>query len=199
VLFDEPLTVIDPVLKWELRSKLKALHRQLDITMIYVTHDQTEALTFADTVVVMHDGAVVQMGTPAELFEKPAHTFVGYFIGSPGMNLIKAEVEGTRAKVGDRIIELGRAYRGLPRTGVELGIRPEFITLGAPGTGQAVSVRRIDDLGARRIARVDFAGNALIATAPEGLMLAGSDAGLIFDRQQIHVYANGARVEGEAA
>jgi glycerol transport system ATP-binding protein len=115
------------------------------------------------------------------------------------MNLIKAEVEGTRAKVGDRIIELGRAYRGLPRTGVELGIRPEFITLGAPGTGQAVSVRRIDDLGARRIARVDFAGNALIATAPEGLMLAGSDAGLIFDRQQIHVYANGARVEGEAA
>ena len=64
ILFDEPLTVIDPALKWELRSKLKALHRQLDITMIYVTHDQTEALTFADKVVVMHDGAVVQIGTP---------------------------------------------------------------------------------------------------------------------------------------
>src|SRR5215470_6228118 len=68
VLFDEPLTVIDPELKWQLRSKLKALHRELDLTMIYVTHDQTEALTFADTVVVMHDGRVVQSGTPAELF-----------------------------------------------------------------------------------------------------------------------------------
>jgi len=66
VLFDEPLTVIDPELKWQLRSKLKALHRELDLTMIYVTHDQTEALTFADTVVVMHDGRVVQSGTPAE-------------------------------------------------------------------------------------------------------------------------------------
>jgi len=199
VLFDEPLTVIDPVLKWELRSKLKALHRQLDITMIYVTHDQTEALTFADTVVVMHDGGVVQMGTPAELFEKPAHTFVGYFIGSPGMNLIKAQVEGTTARVGDRTIELARAYRGLPKTGVELGIRPEFATLTAPGGGQAVKVKRIDDLGARRIARVDFAGASLIATAPEGLTLAGSEAGIRFERQHIHVYANGSRVEGEAA
>ncbi|HYD98263.1 MAG TPA: ABC transporter ATP-binding protein, partial [Alphaproteobacteria bacterium] len=83
ILFDEPLTVIDPHMKWELRSKLKDLHRRLDLTMIYVTHDQTEALTFADTVVVMHDGRVVQVGTPDELFTRPAHTFVGYFIGSP--------------------------------------------------------------------------------------------------------------------
>jgi glycerol transport system ATP-binding protein len=96
VLFDEPLTVIDPELKWQLRSKLKALHRELDLTMIYVTHDQTEALTFADTVVVMHDGRVVQSGTPAELFDKPAHTFVGYFIGSPGMNILPAEVRAAR-------------------------------------------------------------------------------------------------------
>ncbi len=96
VLFDEPLTVIDPELKWQLRSKLKALHRELDLTMIYVTHDQTEALTFADTVVVMHDGRVVQSGTPAELFDKPAHTFVGYFIGSPGMNIVPAEVRAAR-------------------------------------------------------------------------------------------------------
>ena len=98
VLFDEPLTVIDPELKWQLRSKLKALHRELDLTMIYVTHDQTEALTFADTVVVMHDGRVVQSGTPAELFDKPAHTFVGYFIGSPGMNIVPAQVEWPRRR-----------------------------------------------------------------------------------------------------
>ena len=84
ILFDEPLTVIDPHMKWQLRTKLKELHERFEHTMIYVTHDQTEALTFADKVVVMYDGEVVQIGTPEELFERPAHTFVGYFIGSPG-------------------------------------------------------------------------------------------------------------------
>jgi glycerol transport system ATP-binding protein len=199
VLFDEPLTVIDPVLKWELRSKLKALHRQLDITMIYVTHDQTEALTFADTVVVMHDGAVVQMGSPAELFDKPAHTFVGYFIGSPGMNLIKATVEGRSAQAGSVTIPLERAYRGLPASGVEVGIRPEHALLAKPGQGLPVSVKRIDDLGARRMARVDLGGNAVILTAPEGLELAGADGGMVFDPRNLHVYAGGVLVEGEAA
>ena len=80
ILFDEPLTVIDPHLKWQLRSKLKELHQQIGVTMIYVTHDQVEALTFADRVVVMHDGGIVQVGTPVELFNRPRHT-VGYFIG----------------------------------------------------------------------------------------------------------------------
>ena len=84
LMFDEPLTVIDPHLKWLLRSKLKELHQQIGVTMIYVTHDQTEALTFADKVVVMYDGTVVQVGTPVELFNRPNHTFVGHFIGSPG-------------------------------------------------------------------------------------------------------------------
>src|SRR5215213_6661559 len=174
VLFDAPLTVIDPELKWQLRSKLKALHRALDLTMIYVTHDQTEALTFADTVVVMHDGRVVQSGTPAQLFDKPAHTFVGYFIGSPGMNLIKAEVEGTRAKVGSQTVELAKAYRGLPKSGIEIGIRPEFARLAKAGAGYPVSIRRIDDLGARRIARLDFAGTLVAALAPEAVDIHGS-------------------------
>src|SRR6476660_2126620 len=86
VLFDEPLTMID------------------------VTHDQTEALTFADQVVVMHDGRVVQSGTPAELFDKPAHTFVGYFIGSPGMNIVPAEVRGREARISGHPIALDRSY-----------------------------------------------------------------------------------------
>src|SRR6202167_6024971 len=102
VLFDEPLTVIDPALKWELRSKLKSVHRALDLLMIYVTHDQIEALTFADKVVVMNDGRAVQIGTPAELFYRPEHTFVGYFIGSPGMNFMPAGGEGNRPGV-DRL------------------------------------------------------------------------------------------------
>ena len=90
ILFDEPLTVIDPHMKWELRTQLKALHKELKHTMIFVTHDQTEALTFADKVVVMNNGSVLQIGTPEELFKKPAHTFVGYFIGSPGWNVFDA-------------------------------------------------------------------------------------------------------------
>jgi hypothetical protein len=95
VLFDEPLTVIDPALKWE----LKAVHRALDLLMIYLTYDQIEALTFADNVVMMNEGKAVQIGTPDNLFERPEHTFVGYFIGSPGMNLMPAKVSGSRALV----------------------------------------------------------------------------------------------------
>src|SRR5215218_8650120 len=79
VLFDEPLTVIDPQLKWLLRRKLKQIHERFQLSLIYVTHDQNEALTFAQQVVVMSEGSVMQLGTPQELFEKPAHTFVGYF------------------------------------------------------------------------------------------------------------------------
>ncbi len=99
VLFDEPLTVIDPHLKWQLRRKLKQIHHELKLTLIYVTHDQVEALTFADKVVVMSRGRVMQLGTPDALFEKPAHTFVGHFIGSPGMNFLPA-VGGRRHAAG---------------------------------------------------------------------------------------------------
>src|SRR3954447_4334538 len=139
ILFDEPLTVIDPHLKWQLRSTLKELHRRLNVTMIYVTHDQTEALTFADKVVVMHDGAVVQMGTPEELFERPAHTFVGHFIGSPGMNVLPCELHGATALVAGQSVALGAHYRPLPTAGkIELGIRPEFAQIAPRGSGLAV-------------------------------------------------------------
>src|SRR5690349_7471795 len=97
ILFDEPLTVIDPHVKWILRRKLKQIHQQFRLSLIYVTHDQVEALTFADQVVVMYEGQVVQLGTPQQLFETPAHTFVGYFIGSPGMNLLPCRIDGSAA------------------------------------------------------------------------------------------------------
>jgi glycerol transport system ATP-binding protein len=90
ILFDEPLTVIDPHLKWQLRRKLKQVHQELKHTLIYVTHDQVEALTFAQEVVVMTRGRAVQVGSAEALFERPAHTFVGHFIGSPGMNFLPA-------------------------------------------------------------------------------------------------------------
>src|SRR3954471_12956302 len=177
ILFDEPLTVIDPHLKWQLRSTLKEIHRALDITMIYVTHDQTEALTFADKVVVMHEGAVVQTGTPDELFERPAHTFVGHFIGSPGMNILPCRVEGATAFIDDHRVDLQRAYARLPQgQRIELGIRPEFLHLQQKGAGMPVRIKRIDDLGRARIARVEMAGKALAASVPENLSVDGEEA-----------------------
>ncbi|QQO20402.1 ABC transporter ATP-binding protein [Bradyrhizobium diazoefficiens] len=200
VLFDEPLTVIDPELKWQLRSKLKALHRELDLTMIYVTHDQTEALTFADTVVVMHDGRVVQSGTPAELFDKPAHTFVGYFIGSPGMNILPAEVRGREARLGGHVIPLNRSYDNL-RSGakIEIGVRPEFVEVVAPAPGLLTAkIERIDDLGRIRFARARLGDTKLAARAPGGFTSPDGTAGLKFDPSHVHVYADSLLVEGVA-
>ncbi len=162
VLFDEPLTVIDPALKWELRSKLKAVHRALDLLMIYVTHDQVEALTFADKVVVMNEGRAVQVGTPAELFERPEHTFVGYFIGSPGMNLLRAEVRGAEARVDGHVLPLGASYPTVrPGQAVKLGIRPDYATLiGGTAACLPVTVTRVDDLGRKLLAHVALGGTA---------------------------------------
>ena len=200
VLFDEPLTVIDPELKWQLRSKLKALHRELDLTMIYVTHDQTEALTFADTVVVMHDGRVVQSGTPAELFDKPAHTFVGYFIGSPGMNIIPAQVGGHTARIDGHTIALNRRYNKLPSGAkIEIGVRPEFVDVAAPAPGLlSAKLERIDDLGRVRFARVRVGDAKLAARVPPGFSPQGDTAGLVFNPANIHVYADSLLVEGAA-
>ena len=130
LLFDEPLTVIDPHMKWELRTQLKSLHHEFGPHDDYVTHDQTEALTFADKVVVMYDGRVVQMGTPQELFETPEHTFVGYFIGSPGMNVLAAEVQGDTAVIGGTQIALGKGFGALLGT-LNWVCGPEFTSLSA--------------------------------------------------------------------
>src|SRR3954453_293414 len=200
VLFDEPLTVIDPELKWQLRSKLKALHRELDLTMIYVTHDQTEALTFADTVVVMHDGRVVQSGTPAELFDKPAHTFVGYFIGSPGMNIVPGVVSGHEARIDGPVIGLHRNYSVLP-TGatIEIGVWPEFVHVAAPASGLlSATIERIDDLGRVRFARVRIGDAKFAARVPPGFSVSDDSVGLVFDPAHVHVYADSRLVEGVA-
>ena len=194
VLFDEPLTVIDPALKWELRSKLKAVHRALDMLMIYVTHDQTEALTFADRVVVMNEGRAVQIGTPAELFERPDHTFVGYFIGSPGINLLPAHVSGAIAYVGNSAVPLASAYPNLPRDGtVQIGIRPDFVTVAEAGPLRA-QVRRVDDFGRKRLAYVTLAGHPLVATVPDEMAEIGDEVAVVFDPARILIYHNDVRV-----
>lgn len=199
VLFDEPLTVIDPSLKWELRSKLKAVHRALDLLMIYVTHDQVEALTFADEVVVMNDGAVLQIGTPAELFDKPAHSFVGYFIGSPGMNFLPAAVDGASAFAGGQRFDLGGTYPP-PAAGktVKLGFRPDYAFLSASG-GIPVRVLRIEDLGRRRLARVEIGPHQVMASLPQDVVLSGDTAGLVIAPEHLHIYVDDRRVEAVGA
>jgi glycerol transport system ATP-binding protein len=197
VLFDEPLTVIDPALKWELRSKLKAVHRALDLLMIYVTHDQVEALTFADKVVVMNDGRAVQIGTPAELFDKPAHTFVGYFIGSPGMNLLQGKIHGDCALAEGLKIPLAATYPTLtPDSAVTIGIRPDYAILG--DTGLPVKVHRIDDLGRKRLAQVSLGAQMLVATVPNGMTINGTEAKVSLDPTRTHIYVDDRRVEGRA-
>lgn len=196
ILFDEPLTVIDPHMKWELRTQLKSLHREFGHTMIYVTHDQTEALTFADRVVVMSEGRVVQLGTPQELFETPAHTFVGYFIGSPGMNLLDATVAGSTATVAGIAVPLGAGY-GETRGRVQIGIRPEFARL-APSGGLPFALSRVEDVGRHRILRGTVAGATFNIIAPEGAEVPADHASVIFPPERINVYADDWRVAGGA-
>jgi len=150
VLFDEPLTVIDPHLKWQLRRKLKQIHHELKLTLIYVTHDQVEALTFADEVVVMTRGRAVQVGPADELFERPRHTFVGHFIGSPGMNFLPARWNGSTVEVAGRPLSWQRPSAALAAAGeFRLGVRPEYVAVsreGAPGALPA-EVLQTQDIG----------------------------------------------------
>ena len=194
IMFDEPLTVIDPHLKWLLRSKLKELHQKLGTTMIYVTHDQTEALTFADQVVVMKDGEVVQIGTPVELFEKPRHTFVGHFIGSPGMNILPCKVDGGKAIVGGTLIGVdnGAALAGKPGS-FELGVRPEFTTFAK--TGLPVTVAKVTDTGRSRIVDARHDGRSIKLLVEEGQEIPDGSAFLAFDKAHAQVYADGWLVE----
>ena len=192
VLFDEPLTVIDPHMKWQLRGELKRIHRQSKTTMVYVTHDQTEALTFADKVVVMSDGEVVQVGTPQELFEQPAHTFVGYFIGSPGMNVLSAKVEGNKADIGGNEIVLARAYAALdPNKKIEIGVRPEFLKLSTGTDGYPVSIKRVEDAGRHKIIRAELAGQPISLQAGEDAEIPSDAARITIDPARVHVYADG--------
>ena len=148
VLFDEPLTVIDPHLKWQLRRKLKQIHHELKLTLIYVTHDQVEALTFADQVVVMTRGRAVQVGSADALFERPAHVFVGHFIGSPGMNFLPAQRDGASLSVaGNRLA--APVGRTLPEGALQVGIRPEYLALAEPQQPGALpcTVVQVQDIG----------------------------------------------------
>jgi glycerol transport system ATP-binding protein len=195
VLFDEPLTVIDPHLKWHLRRKLKEIHEQLKLTLIYVTHDQVEALTFAERVILMHNGDIVQIGTPQELFENPRHKFVGYFIGSPGMNFLPCTLDGQNARVENATIALDpeTAARGAEAGGaLELGIRPMHLEVhpSAVDGGIPVALKSVEDQGSFKILTAAFNGQTLRARIAEGLPIPEKTAWLRFPPERTKLFAD---------
>ena len=189
IMFDEPLTVIDPHLKWVLRSKLKELHQKIKRTMIYVTHDQTEALTFADQVVVMHEGQIVQTGTPVELFEKPKHTFVGHFIGSPGMNILPCEInKGAVAVNGTKIETSNSKIDNSNFSKIEIGVRPEFISFNKEGL--PVKILNVSNTGKNKIIETESdSGKIKLITKASEKIPEGS-AFLTFKKEYTYVYGD---------
>ncbi len=195
ILFDEPLTVIDPQLKWHLRSKLKQIHEQLQLTLIYVTHDQVEALTFADQVIVMYEGEIVQVGTPQELFENPQHKFVGYFIGSPGMNFLPCTLDGNKAWINGSSIALDdeTSLRGSKAQGrLELGIRPMYLDVHSQAVNGSVpaTVKAVEDQGSFKILTVSLAGHTLRARIPEGRNVPETKAWLEFPQHKTKLFSD---------
>ncbi|MCL6417439.1 ABC transporter ATP-binding protein [Aestuariirhabdus sp. Z084] len=203
ILFDEPLTVIDPHLKWKLRRKLKQIHEQFNITMVYVTHDQLEASTFADKIALMYDGKIVQFGTPRELFERPNHTFVGYFIGSPGMNLIEVERCEGGVSYGDIRLplnqELNEHLQQVPSDNIKVGIRPEFVHVwdGPSGEAMECDVSHIEDLGTYKILSLRLGMWDLKARVDEDHWVEGSKAWISFPAQWLKLYVDDYLVDSQ--
>ena len=153
LLMDEPLTVIDPQLKAHLRRKLKEINERAKLTVIYVTHDQNEAMTFAKEVLVMSAGKVVQRGSPADLFERPQTIFVG----TPGMNFLDAEITSSGVSVGGIPVPVAnQRIAVLPREGLKVGFRPEYVTLAQPGAADAIpaTVVGIQDQGSTLVVEI---------------------------------------------
>ena len=187
ILFDEPLAVIDPHSKWQLRANFKRLRLRVNFTMIYVTHDQLEALTLAETVLVMHEGRIVQIGTPQELFDMPLHTFVGYFIGSPSMNLLPCQVgkDGV-AKFASR--RIASASAAAPAGAAEIGVRPEFVRFN--DDGMPTTIHGVRHLGRNCVIDLEVAGRHLKMSAPEGIDIP-AEPRVCFEPERTYIYVDG--------
>ena len=198
-LLDEPLSHLEPTLRAELRAELLELHRALHTTVVYVTHDQIEAMTMGQRIAVLERGRLRQVGTPAELYGRPADVFVARFIGSPGMNILRGRGRGTGDEQG--VVDCGawsipvslERYEGE----IYLGVRPEHVSLVAPDQGVgAADVRGVEPLGPDTLVRLDGGGEPLVARV-HGIpdLRPGDRVGLKLDRRQLHLFdAAGARL-----
>ena len=173
-LFDEPLSNLDAKLRVEVRTEIKRLHQRLKATMIYVTHDQVEAMTMADRIVVLRGGEVEQIGTPQQLYHEPQTRFVASFIGSPAMNFLPAQIEGDRATLATgNSVPLRLAGQGTTGAG-ECGIRPEHISLGG-NEGIPATVDVVEPLGSDTLLTVSVAGKPIVARMPGDFIPAPGD------------------------
>ncbi len=186
-LFDEPLSNLDAELRVSMRAELRELHRRLGATMVYVTHDQVEAMTLADRIVVLRDGRIEQTGTPRELYERPANTFVAGFIGSPRMNFVPVAA----------LAGMPSLASGLPGGTQEVGIRPEHLRPASAGQSLALTVEATEYLGAQGLVRGTLAGGVRLEALidAQALPAEGSTLWLAPEQSRLHAFgADGARV-----
>jgi multiple sugar transport system ATP-binding protein len=171
-LFDEPLSNLDAKLRVQMRAEIKALQQRLASTTLYVTHDQIEAMTMADKIVVLHDGAVEQIGTPLELYDRPANLFVAGFIGSPAMNFIKARLEGGERQAlvtaSGVKIPLNAAPRVAAGSEIIMGVRPEHVGLGG-SRAMPAQIMVIEPTGYETQVIAKFAGQEIVCVFRERL------------------------------
>ncbi len=207
-LFDEPLSNLDATLRVQMRLEIRRLHQRLGATSIFVTHDQVEAMTLADRLVVMNGGHIEQIGRPSEVYDLPASRYVGGFIGSPPMNFLRGTVgaDGRQVALGDGQVlaiapELGH---GLARGDVQLGVRPEHATVGHGHHGSTLTARFdfMEDLGAGRLFHGRVSGADFIVHSPEKAPPAfGEDIAIQVPPHAIHLFdlETGRRVAGAPA
>ena len=190
ILLDEPLRLIDPQMKFELRRILKQINAATRLTMVLVTHDQNEAMTFARTIVVMNHGRVVQSGDPQTLFERPATDYVGHFIGSPPMNFLPARLDGGLARVPGLGLS-APAPAGLADEALTLGFRPEHVAAGGAGQPLAGIVTRLWFEGLDQVAEVQSGEQRFRARLSDGAVQAGAAITLRLPEDRIRLYQHG--------
>ncbi|HKW81764.1 MAG TPA: sn-glycerol-3-phosphate import ATP-binding protein UgpC [Casimicrobiaceae bacterium] len=196
-LFDEPLSNLDAKLRVQMRFEIQKLHRRLGTTSLYVTHDQVEAMTLAQRMIVMNAGRAEQVGTPMEVYQNPATVFVAGFIGSPAMNFVEGTSEGDGRIAldgGGSVVVPNRIARG---SKVTVGVRPEHLTPCKPSEANLVgSVEMIEALGADTLVHVGVAGRTVIVRLPDGAPEVGAPIALAADRDRVYLFdaGSGARL-----
>jgi sn-glycerol 3-phosphate transport system ATP-binding protein len=199
-LFDEPLSNLDAKLRVQMRIEIKRLHQTIKTTSIYVTHDQVEAMTLADRLIVMHAGRAEQIGAPIDVYARPATSFVAGFIGAPAMNLLEARIDGGAARIGDASLPLPAALAGTTGRAITWGVRPEHIALAGDGRGEtlSLSIDLVEALGADTLVHGRLAGGAALTLRLPGTtrVRVGDRLGLAVPADAIHVFdkASGSRL-----
>jgi len=190
-LFDEPLSNLDAQLRVQMRTEVRKLHQRLGATSVYVTHDQVEAMTMADRIIVLDKGRIAQSGSPLELYDRPANRFVAEFIGSPAINLFPAAVEAGRLTIspGGETLEIALP-RPLAEKAVDVGVRPEHLRRAGSG-GLPGTVQVIEHLGAETYVFVDVGGGRDVCwrMAGRGDVAIGDRLRLDFDPKDLHVFS----------